>query len=174
MNDQPPKHSDTIWGKLKGGWTIILGILGVASFIAVIILLPGLFIGGVLWIAEIAYPWLVDLSVFAVGVCAIIFLPLAIFRRTRTFAGWGLSIASWVFGITLWCWGLLLTYDIWGIFAVIIGLIFLGVGVLPIAMLATLFNGLWPSLAVLVVLTALTFGARLTGAFVLAKAESAN
>ena len=80
-------------------------------------------------------------------------------------------IASLVFGFTLWVWGLLFTYHLWGAIAVFIGLFLMGVGVVPIAMLATLFKGMWSTLGELVLLTVLTFGTRFAGAWTAAKAE---
>ena len=59
-----------------------------------------------------------------------------------------------------------------GALAVYIGLFLFGVGVVPIAMLATLFKGMWSTLGELVFLTILTYGARLVGAFVLTKAAN--
>ena len=170
MSDQPPKHPETISEKLRSGRTVVLGL----ALLSLIVLVPLLLMKSEVFIGETVYPWLVDLSGFALAACIVLLLPLAIFRKTRSLAGWGLGMASWVFGVTLWVWCLLLTYQLWGIFAVLTGLVLLGVGVVPIAMLATFVNGLWPSLAELVVITALTFGLRLAGVFVLAKAEGAN
>ena len=76
-----------------------------------------------------------------------------------------------MFGFTLWVWGLLLTYDLWGAIAVLVGLVLLGVGVVPIAMLATLFKGMWLTLGELVLLTVLTFGTRFAGAWAASKAQ---
>jgi hypothetical protein len=59
--------------------------------------------------------------------------------------------------------GLLLTYVIWGGFAVFIGLFLAGVGVVPVAMLATLLKGLWGPFGILIGLTILTFGTRIFG-----------
>ena len=59
--------------------------------------------------------------------------------------------------------GLLLTLALWGVLAVIIGLFLFGVGVVPIAMLATLFNGMWLELGLLFLAVILTFGCRLLG-----------
>ena len=70
-------------------------------------------------------------------------------------------IASYVFGATLWMEGLLLTLAIWGVGAVVIGLFMAGVGVVPIAMLATLLKGMWAPLIELVVLTVMTFASRI-------------
>jgi len=73
-----------------------------------------------------------------------------------------------VFGATLWMEGLLLTLAIWGVGAVFIGLFLAGVGVVPIAMLATLIKGMWGPLIELVLLTIMTFGSRI-GAMSLAE-----
>jgi hypothetical protein len=64
--------------------------------------------------------------------------------------------------------GLLLTLAIWGVGAVFIGLFLAGVGVVPIAMLATLLKGMWGPLIELVLLTIMTFGSRI-GAMSLAE-----
>jgi hypothetical protein len=57
--------------------------------------------------------------------------------------------------------GFLLTLAIWGIGAIIIGFLIAGIGVVPIAILATLIKGLWPHFIELVLLTILTFSCRL-------------
>ncbi len=156
-----------MWQKLKDiGW----GVLGIV-FLVLMFLLIGLFIHGGAWLGEKIYPWLVGISSIALIILVFILLPLAIFRKTRAFAGNGIMISSYVFGSTLWVYGLLLTYFLWGGIAVFIGLFMFGVGVVPIAMLATVFKGLWPTLGELVFLTILTFGTRFAAAFVIAKAD---
>ena len=57
--------------------------------------------------------------------------------------------------------GLLLTLNIWGMGVVFIGIVLGGVGVVPIAMLATLIEGMWGPLIELALLTIATFGGRL-------------
>jgi hypothetical protein len=59
--------------------------------------------------------------------------------------------------------GLLLTWMLWGGFAVFIGLFLMGIGVVPIAMAATLFKGMWAELGLLVLAVVLTFGLRTLG-----------
>ena len=59
--------------------------------------------------------------------------------------------------------GLLLTWMLWGGFAVMIGLFLCGVGVVPMAMLATLFSGMWLELGLLFLAIVLTFGTRILG-----------
>ncbi len=68
--------------------------------------------------------------------------------------------------------GFLLTLELWGVFAVLIGLFFLGIGVVPIAILATLFNGMWVELGMLVLAVVLTFGVRMLGMFLADSSQS--
>lgn len=156
-----------MWEKIKGLGAFVLGI-GVLLLIAILI---GLFIHGGAWLGEKVYPWLVGISAIALAISFFVVLPLSFIRRTRGFAAAGLFIGSYVFGLTLWVWGLLLTYHLWGALAVFLGLFLLGVGVVPIAMLATLFKGMWPQLGELVFLTVLVFGLRAYSIYLAQKAD---
>ena len=152
--------------KLKGAGNLLLGILIFVAILAI----PALFIVGAEWLSERLLPWFVLASFLALGFLLLVLLPLAAFRRSRAFASIAMLVVSYVFGATVWMEGLLLTMALWGTFAVIIGLFFMGVGVVPIAMLATLFKGMWARLAELVVLTVLTFGTRFLAVWVGEKA----
>ncbi len=141
--------------------------IGTYAFALVIMLallsLPVLFILGAVWVAEKALPWLILLSVLTLAFNIVILLPLALIPPTRPWAGVGFFISSFVFGLTGWLMGLLLTWILWGVFAVLIGLFILGIGVVPIGMLATLFNGMWLELGLLFLAVVLTFGLRILG-----------
>lgn len=63
--------------------------------------------------------------------------------------------------------GLLLILNIWGVGAVIVGFFLAGVGVVPVAFLACMFNGLWAFVLELTLLVIITYVNRL-GAFSLA------
>src|ERR1035438_6796518 len=95
-------------------------------------------------------PWLVTASVIAVLVCIFIFLPLCVFRRTRPWAGAGYVYASYVFGLMLWAYSCLFVVYAWGYGALAVGLIFAGVGVVPVALLAAIFHAEWSVLLELV------------------------
>lgn len=155
-----------MWDKLKGAGAVVVG-LGVVVAIGLLI---ALFIHGGAWLGEKIYPWLAFISGLALIIVIVALLPLAIFRRTRDLSSMGLLFASYVFGITLWVWGLLVTYNLWGAIAVFIGLFLMGIGVVPIAMLAALFKGMWPTLGELVFLTMLTFGTRLAAVWLASRA----
>lgn len=136
------------------------GLLLTLAIVAVGIVIVILFYYGAAWASAKLLPWFSLLTWVAFGIVVFILLPLAIPRATRRFSSVAMFIASYVFGATLWMTGLLLTLSIWGITAVIIGIILGGVGVVPIAMLATLVHGYWLPLVELVLLTVATFGCR--------------
>jgi len=118
------------------------------------------FIFGAAWANTKLLPWFSILTCITFALVVFVILPLAIPKVTRGFSTVALLIASYIFGATLWMEGLLLTLLIWGAGAVFIGLFLAGVGVVPIAMLATLLKGMWGSLVELLLLTIVTFGSR--------------
>ena len=118
------------------------------------------------WLTPKILPWLVLASWLALAVSVFVLLPLSLIRATRAAGAVGMYIASYVFGVTLWFSGFFLAYAIWGMWAVLIGLVLLGVGVVPVAMLATLLNGMWGNLFGLVILLALVWGTRIFSAWV--------
>ena len=137
--------------------------LFVAAILFVLVCLGVLFIEGAAWVGEHLLPWLAPFMWSVLIVNAVVGVPMAFFQRTRPMAATVFFFASWIYGITLWFWGLVLTYTIWGTLAVFIGLFLLGVGVVPVAMLATLIDGQLAVTAQLLLLTIVTFGARRIG-----------
>ena len=161
---------ETMKDTLKSIGSIILGI----CIFAGVIVLAVMFLTGGVWLSERVYPWLIVITAVALFVAIPVLLPLAIFRRTRAFAGGGIYIASFVFGLTLWVWSLLTSYTLWGTGGVVVGLFFAGVGVVPIAILASLFHGLWSMVGELLLVTAITFGTRFFGIYLMTKSEAPN
>ena len=142
--------------KLKeSGWGILLSAFMILIFVIMIY-------GGV-WLSSKLFPYLQIIFVITFLICLVVLLPMALFLRTRIYSGTWLYYSSFVFWVTLWVEGLLLTYILWGGFAVFIGLMGILMGVIPIAMLAALINGMWPELIELIALILLTFGTRYLG-----------
>lgn len=160
-----------MWEKIRGAGAFATGILVFVGLMLIGTLISAFVILGGAWVAVKIYPWLRTVSGLAYIVVIFILLPLLIFRRTRGFSGTGLTIASVVFGFTLWIWGLLLTYHLWGGIAVFIGIAFMGIGVIPMAMLATLFKGMWSPFGELVLLAMFTLGSSFGGSWAARKAE---
>ncbi len=144
------------------------GFLIMGAFLVVGVSIGALFLFGAAWGSTKLLPWFSILTRVAFALVVFVLLPLAIPKATRGFSAIALLVASYVFGATLWMEGLLFTLGIWGIGAVIVGLFIAGIGVVPIAMLATVFNGMWGPLVELVLLTIMTFGTRI-GALTLAE-----
>jgi hypothetical protein len=142
--------------KLKEAGTWLLGIVALLAVLAI----PALFLVGAELLSESLLPWFILASTLTFAFVIFVVFPLSVFRRCRGFAAIASLVASYVFGATLWMWALLLTLALWGTWAVVIGLFMMGIGVVPIAILATLFKGMWSILGQLVVLTVLTFGTR--------------
>ena len=153
--------------KLKSAAGLAFG----AAVLIGLLALPVIFIKGAMWASKNLLEPLIGIGWLAVAVVLFILLPLSIFKRLRGFTGTGIFIASYVFGLICWLVGFVVTYSLWGLWAIIVGLLFLGGGVVPIGMIASLFKGEWQMLIMLTVLVALTFGARLLGAFITANAE---
>ncbi len=155
---------------LKNIGNVLLVICGFLFFLS----LPILFINGALWLTPIVLPWLNLISGITFFICLLIFLPLSCFRSTRTFAGISIFSASYVFGMSLWFSGFLLTYLYWGGLGLVIGLFIAGIGVVPIAMLASALHADWIVFLGLLLSTVFTFGARILGLNLIQKAENAK
>ena len=142
--------------KLKtiGGVLLYFAMFGAAIALAI------LFFMGAAWCSAHLLPWFVRGCEIATAILFLILLPLSLIKKTRGFAATAIFLISYVFGITVWMEGLLVTLSTWGVVPVIIGLCFMGMGVVPIGMLAALFHGMWGELLDLFVLLALTFGCR--------------
>ena len=104
------------------------GCLFAALVLVGIVMLALMFLRGGVWLGEIALPFFQWLARITFCVVVVILLPMAAFHRTQRAAASGLIQASSLFGITLWVWGLLLTYDLWGGAAVLLGVCLLGIG----------------------------------------------
>ena len=148
-------------------------IITIVIFLGVF-LLAMFFVKGGVWLGEIVLPWLSIIMWLVFILNIIIFLPLGIFKKTRSVSAFGFVISSYVYGLTLWFWALLLTYLIWGTRAVFIGLFIAGIGVVPIAILATALNDEWAITGQIILLLVLTFGSRMLGFYFAERVDEIN
>jgi hypothetical protein len=135
MSEQTSKLKDTAAG--IGGCLLYLA-LAFGSLTLIILLLRGMG-----WVAVNVYPW----AVFAAGIALFIVVPisllLSIFEKSRHIGSIGLFISSYVVGLSIWIWSLIIAYSLAGTFWLIVGLIFGGIGVVPVALIAALFSREW-------------------------------
>jgi hypothetical protein len=149
------------------------GGLGIASVLVFFVLpLALLFNAGVLagWFEKLIVPACI-ICEWVIVICLFVLLPLAIFRWTRGFAASGLMLASFAFGVTTWMASFSITYYYWGVVGVVIGLVIAGVGVLPIAVIASLIYADWTTVGLLILGAALIFGSRMFAAWLFTTLE---
>lgn len=115
--------------------------LGLVVMIA-ILCIPAFFIFGVDWFAHRALPILFELFWLLLGLDVVLLL-VAIIRPMRSFAGAVIVLTACVFGLTLWLFSVVVTQELWGTWAVVLGLILFGGAVMPFAVLAALFQARW-------------------------------
>ena len=124
---------------LKNIGSFMLGIVifGAILFVAVFLIRGGANI------ADKIYPFVHYIGSIVLIIDIVILLPLSFIKKTREVAAIGFLISSYIFGLGMWLYSFIITYSLWGGLAVFIGVIMMGVGVMPIALIASLFNGLW-------------------------------
>ena len=96
---------------------------------------------------------------------------MATIRKTQTISSVGMYIASYIFGLHLWIFSLLSVYALWGGVGVAIGLFLMGIGIVPVAGLAFIFNGLWPQFGQLLLSALIIYGTRLIAVYLEHKIE---
>jgi hypothetical protein len=143
------------FGKTLIGLAVGVGILFLAAVL----------VHGMVWASAKALPWLFWGAAIAFDICVIVLLPLCIFRKTRPWAGTGFFIASYVFGLLLFAFSCIVAFEIWGYAGLTIGLVFAGVGVVPVAFAAALLHRAWSPLLNIVFGIVLTYGTRVLGIY---------
>lgn len=152
---------------LKSIGGILIGIVAFVGIILAIILLVT--IGtSVAFVISPFINWLAGILFFI----NILLLLIAIIPKARGFSGLVIYISSYVYGLSAWIYGLAVTLALWGWLAVIIGIFLGGVGVVPIGMLAAIFNGEWGIFFTLIFTVVLTYGSRLIGLMLAESADS--
>jgi hypothetical protein len=158
----------SIAAQAKNAGSVILGLAILVGISAIgIALLTGAAAFSV-WVLKWTFPAFTITFLFAI----VLLTPLSLIPPTRGFSAMGFMIASFAFGAILWVWGMAYTYSVWGLFAVIVGLVLFGVGVVPIAMFAALVHGDWSNLGLFVVTAAIMIGCRVLGNWLAEKADA--
>ena len=136
-------------------------LLGIAVFVGIIVATILFFTFG----AKAAFTispfvnWLAGV-LFIINLFVLLFAPIP---KVRGVAGLIVYISSYAYGLSAWIYGLAVTLAFWGWLAVIIGIFLGGIGVVPIGVLASIFNGHWDIFWTLLLTIVLTYGARIIG-----------
>lgn len=146
--------------------SVFLGASGVILFVLVSISLYALvaaFIYGGVWLGSNVLGWLTAAILLLLLFNVFVLLPLSAFSKTQGISGRLMFLSSWAFGIYVWLYSVVFAYYAWGFLAVFIGLALLGVGVIPIALVAAAIQGLWSPFFEVLTLTVATFGFQIFG-----------
>ncbi len=142
-------------GVTAGCLLVIVGIFALIAFI---------FAGGV-WLGKTILPLLAFIALLVLALDIFVLFPLSMSKRSRSASGAGLFLSSYVYGATAWLWSLVLVDAIWGIGMVIVGVLFAGIGVIPLAIIATSVNSAWGLAGQIIFLVALAYGTRTAGRY---------
>jgi len=148
---------------IASGW-----LAGMLIVVIVGIFLTALYLLGAASVSARVMPIFSAITWIAFALDVLIFLPMAIPESTRRFSSIAILFSSYIFGLTLWMGSLLFCYMLWGLWATVFGLFWFGVGVVPIALLATLIEGRWAEFLTTLVLLSITLSSYY-GALSLAK-----
>ena len=121
---------------------------------------PVILLTGGAWIAPKILDYLAWPVAIAFLFCLIVFLPLSLFRKTRSLSSVGFLISSYIFGASAWFAGLLASYIYCGAFWTVLALFAFGVGVVPLGIIGALVHTDWMAAGLLFGGLVLTYGAR--------------
>lgn len=130
-----------------------------------------LFIHGAAWASDKLLPILNGIGIVTLGILIVIVLPLSFIKKCRAWCGILFVYWSYLCGLCLWMASLLLTINLWGYFAAIIGIFMAGIGVLPIAIIACVFKCEWSFLVQLILQILFVIMARFYGFFLVGKSD---
>lgn len=85
-----------------------------------------------------------------------VFTPLAVIRRTRRIAAVAFMIATPIFALMLWFSSAFAVYEYWGLAAVIVSTLGLGVGTVLLAFVEIILKGTGAELIGMILMTAVT------------------
>lgn len=145
------------------------GLIGTIEFLVTFFLyfalwnLPFIFFFGGDWTVKY---WLEPLMLagwilLPINIVAV--LPFALFKPLRKFSGKVLYGSSFIFAFLALYIGFILAYLVWDQWGAVIGILLLGVGVVPVGLLASAMDASWYYFSYLAVTTVLFFLTRFVG-----------
>lgn len=132
----------------------VMGII-----IAVFILsLPIFLIKGTVWVGMMLEPIIPIILIISFIITIFIGFPLTLINKTKELGVIIIYIMSFSFGFILWLISFMYSMIIFGGFWTLVGLLFGGIGVIPLAMLGFVIRGYWSYFLISLVLIAFTYG----------------
>ena len=148
------------------GW----GVGGIAMLVG-LALIAGFILRGGIWVVE-NYTNTINLINGIVFILILLLLLLSLIPRLRVFTGISIVVATKIWSVLFWVFCLFLTYQFWGLFWTVVGVLFFGVGVFATAFLALLLSGEWGGIVMVVLNFLIIFGVRFLGVWIMSKAQT--
>jgi hypothetical protein len=142
--------------------------LGGIGFVVLIITAFSLLIIGGAKLFEFIYPILEKISIFIWSIVWLL-LILSIVPRFRKFTGNGILLGTYLGGAIYWLLCFYITYSLWGVLGILIGVFFLGLGVYFTAILALLFSSQFVQALIIALGVAQIFFLRWLGYWIITK-----
>jgi hypothetical protein len=127
--------------------SVMLGVIG----IAILGLLAAIFLVGVVAISKLLEPFLFKAFTLTL-VLGIVLVLFALIPKTRQLALFGYLLAEKITSLILVLHAILITWSFWGVFAVCLGLLFAGIGIVPVALACMIWNREWAGFGDLIIL----------------------
>lgn len=148
---------------LKSASEVVLGLAIVIGFFFAAGIILGLYVKGFYWVSDNVMPWAMTIGswLFILNIlCGFLFA----FNILKPFIGSFYYFSSFLYGFILFFISFGAVYEYWGLSGIIITAIIIpGVGWVPAALLASIFNADWSGVSILVALIVTTYGVRLIG-----------
>jgi len=150
--------------KIKNiGWSG-LGLLGIIAVGVVV----GLFLRGGAWLFE-HYSNLINSINGIVFGLVLLLLIFSLIPKIRAITGSGVVFGTMVWGVLFWFFCLFITYQLWGLIGLLVGVMMFGLGIFATATLALAFAGEWSSVLMVLINLAFIFGVRALGFWIITK-----
>jgi len=156
--------------RLKSIGQTLFGLAAFAVLGVGLVLLVSIFLYGVPRVSLVVYRIASPLFGIALAI-DILSLPLALIKRARRVVSIVLLISSYLFGVILWTYSAGMSFVFWGYFGLFVGLVWLGVGVVPVALLAASLHSDWMIVGNILFGLFLTFGARFFALFLESRSD---
>jgi hypothetical protein len=145
----------------------LYGIGGVGFILLIVGALSLLIIGGAK-LFELLSPILEKISFFVWSIVWL-FVILSLVPRLRKFTGNGILLGTYIGGAIYWFLCFYITYSLWGVLGILIGVLFLGLGVYFTAILALLFSSQFVQALIIALGVAQIFFLRWLGYWIITK-----
>jgi len=115
--------------------------------------------------------WLNKIGVAGLIIAVLWGLLAILSKKIRTAYGMYLYGLSYLLGITNWLFCAIVLHYIWGAIGLIVGILLLGVGVVPLCLIALMIHGEWLLWGSIIFSLISIFGSRFLGAIIIGKKD---